>query len=121
MRAVKAFESRTSIQAAFNSQNFVPLRHSLTSREGANFQLSGVRRDREMRNKCVFGLSRTRGDNRLPSCRLRDSNGFERFCHRPDLIQLDEHGVGDLLLDPGVDAFGICGEQIVSNNLDGVP
>ena len=45
-------------------------------------------------------------------------DGFEGFGDGADLVDLDEDGVGDLLLDALLEALGVGDEEVVADELD---
>ncbi len=74
--------------------------NSFTAREGAGFDESGVGRDREIGNCCVLRLTRTVGNHRRIAGPFCHFDGVERFGDRTDLVELDQDGICNTLLNP---------------------
>ena len=47
-------------------------------------------------------------------------HGFDRLGQGADLVELDQQGVGSLLLDAAADALGVGDQQVVADDLDAV-
>ena len=80
-------------KSLLDAQDLVPFRHALGSGERADLELLYAPSDREMHDRDVLGLARTRRDDRAPArlaCRVERRPGFR---HRPRLIRLDQDGV----------------------------
>ena len=50
--------------------------------------------------------------------RSRQPERIERLGERPDLIELDQHGVAGMTVDPLLQASHLRGEQVVADQLD---
>ena len=48
---------------------------------------------------------------------LRHLHGVQRFGYRPNLVQLDEHGIAGIHRDALADEFGIRGVQVIAHEL----
>ncbi len=66
----------------------------------------------------VFGLAAAVADDAGVAEAAGQLDGFEGLADRADLVDLDEDGVGDLLLDSLLEALGIGDEEIVAYELD---
>src|SRR5207247_8310753 len=90
-----------------DAQELVVLREPLAARRRARLDLTDAGRDREVGDEGVVGLAAAMRDHRSVSRAPRALDGVERLGERPDLVQLDEHGVGDAALDAAPDPLDV--------------
>lgn len=70
---------------------------------------------REIRDEVVGPLARAMADDNAVARCTSSSDGPQRFGDGPDLIQLDESGVGDLRLDDPLDDGGIGDKDVIAD------
>ena len=76
--------------------------------------------DGEVGDRRVLRLAGAVGHHDRVAARLREPDRLDRLRQRPDLVHLDEDGVGDAALDPLTEALGVRDEEIVADELDAV-
>src|SRR5512135_544252 len=99
-------------------EQLVVLRDPVGPRSGAGLDLSRGEPDDEIRDRAVLGLAGSMGHDGGPPCALRHLDRLDRFRHGADLVQLDEHGVGDALRDPLPQDRRIGDEDVIPHDLD---
>jgi len=104
-------------QGLFDAQQFVPLHRAFGARNRADFKLSGISCDSQVDDGRVFCLARARRDHGQVAGVLGLLNRVQSLGDGADLVHLDEHGVGDLLIDAALDAFRVGGKHVVANQL----
>src|SRR5665648_422378 len=77
----------------------VVLRHAVRAGERAGLDLPAIGGDREVGDGRVLGLAGAVRHHRRVVGIVRHGHGVERLRYGADLIDLDEDGVGDVLLD----------------------
>ena len=58
-------------------------------------------------------------DDSRPAGAASERDRLDGLGQRPDLVELDEDGVGGVLLDRACDPLGVGDEEIVADQLDG--
>src|SRR5436190_4459952 len=90
---------RAGAELFFDPDQLVVLRDAIRPARRAGLDLAGARRHREIRDRRVFGFTRTVRDDAGVAGVARHADGVERLGDGADLIQLDENRVGDVLAD----------------------
>ena len=115
-----AAEAGGVLELLFDSEQAVVFGDAVGTAGRTGLDLTGVERHREISDRRIFGFARTVGDHRGPTCFVGHLDGGHGLGQSADLIELDEHRIGD----PPVDALGydlrVGHEQIVADHLDAV-
>src|ERR1039457_3335129 len=112
------FEARSLSKYSLNPQDLVPFGHALAAGERPYLELSGVGRHRQVADECIFGLAGAPADHRQPPCLLGKSNSVQRLCYRTDLVELDQHSVGDSFFYTFLDALQAGSKQVIADELN---
>jgi hypothetical protein len=72
----------------------------------------------EVGQEGVLGFAGAVRDDVAPAGLLAHLDRLDGLGHRADLIELDEHGVGGLLLDAAGDELGVGHVEVVADDLD---
>src|SRR6516162_785751 len=73
----------------FNAQQLVVFCDAVGARSRAGLDLTGARRNRQVRDKRIFGLARAVRNDGVVAGLARQFNGVNRLRDAADLIQLD--------------------------------
>jgi hypothetical protein len=109
------------LQPLLNPQELVEFRHPLAAAARTGLDVAGAGRHRQIRDEGVLGFARPVGDEAAVAIARRQFHRVQRFRHRADLIQLDEDGVADSLVDSLLKDLRIRAEDIVAHQLDLAP
>ena len=74
----------------------------------------------EVTNEVVLGLTGAVRDHDAPASPLGHVAGLDGLSDRADLINLEQEGIAELLVNTGLDALGVGNEEIITDNLDTV-
>ena len=91
--------------------------HAVGAGERAGLDLPAIGGDGEVGDGRVLGLAGAVRHHRGIAGLLRHAHGVERLAQRADLVDLDQDGVGDLLVDALLQAGDIGDEEIVADEL----
>src|SRR5690606_10703313 len=108
-------------QLFLDAQQLVVFSHAIGTRERASLDLHGVGCHSNVGNGGVFRFAGTvRNDSRVAGA-FSHFNGSESFCQGADLVNLDENGVGDPLLNALLEDLGVRNEQVIADQLHLAP
>ena len=99
VQGFQAQESCRWAQLFFDAQQLVVLGDAVGAGGGAGFDLAGAGGDGEVGDEGVFGFAGAVGDDGGVAVAAGQVDGFEGFADRADLVDFDQDGVGDSLLD----------------------
>src|SRR5213593_3618699 len=100
-----------------DSQKLVVLAHAIGSRHRTGLDLSGICRNREIGNECVFAFTRTMRDDDAVRCLSRHIDGIQGFGERTDLIDLNKDCIRDAHSHAAREPFRVGDKQIVADEL----
>ncbi len=109
---------RSQSQLRFDAQQTIVFGDPVGAAQRTRLDLARSGTHRQIRDGGIFRLARPMGNHRRVARRLGHSNGLQRLSERTDLIELDQDGVGDSLIDTALENLCIGHEQVVSNQLD---
>ena len=109
---------RAAAELALDAEQPVVLRDSFAPRRRAGLDLAGTHRDDEVGDRRVLRLARAVGHDRGPPGPAGELDRLDRLGQRPDLVELDQHGVGRVLVDRSLDPRRVRHEQVVADELD---
>ena len=101
-----------------DAQQAVVLGHALGTGRGAGLDLAAVQGDGQVGNGGVLGLAGAVGHHRLVAVVVRQGDGLEGLRQGADLVDLDQQGVGCVLLDALGQAGRVGDEEVVADQLD---
>jgi hypothetical protein len=81
--------------------------------------MSGAHGHGQVGDEAVDGLAAAVRDHRPPAGLPGHLDGGDRLGHGPDLVELDQHGVGRVLPDALGDPLDVGHEEVVADELDG--
>ena len=82
--------------------------------------LSAVRGHGQVRNRRIFGLTRTVAHHARVAVLVRHGDRVERLRKRSDLVDLDQNRVGDALFDSLGETHGVRDKKIVADQLHAI-
>ena len=112
------FRTRRPCPIGLDLQEPVVFGDPLAAAGRAGLDLAAAHGHGEVGQEGVLGLAGAVRDHVAPAGLLAHLNRFDRLGDRADLVELDEHGVGGLLLDAAGDEFRVGHEQVVADDLD---
>ncbi len=83
----------------------------------AGFEMPGIHRNRQVGNETIHGLPAAVGDETVIIIPVCEFNGFQCFCNDSDLVQLDQHGIGNLFTDSFLNNVRAGTKDIITNQL----
>ncbi|KAH3667348.1 hypothetical protein OGAPHI_002997 [Ogataea philodendri] len=98
--------------------DLVQLGQSLGSGWSTGLDLAGSQTNSNVGDGGVLGLTRSVGHHDTPAGGVGVGGGLDGLGQSTDLVDLEQQGVGGLLLDGNLDSLWIGHGQVVSNNLD---
>ena len=114
----QAAVGRLAVQCLFNAQQLVVLGHAVGTTQGTGLDLTSTGRHRQIGNGGVLSLSGAVGNDSRVTGVLGHLDGIQGFTEAADLIELDQDGIANALVDPLLQDFGVGDEQIVAYQLD---
>src|SRR5450830_1690898 len=105
----------------FDAHELIVLLDTFTTAGGARLQVTCAHADGEVGNKAVDRLATAVRNHGSPSGLPCQRDGSDGLGQGTDLVQLDEDGVGRVLVDAALDAFDIRDKQVVADQLDLLP
>jgi len=96
----------------------VVLGNTFGSARSTSLNFSYTQRDDEVRDGCIFGLTRSVGNHDTPSIGLSELSSLDRLGDGTDLVDLEEETVASLLLNGSLDPRGVGDSQVITNDLD---
>ena len=112
--------SRSVAQLALDPEEPVVLGDPLAARRRAGLDLAGAHRDDEVGDGRIFSLTRAMRHDRRPAGPAGQLDRIDRLAQRPNLVELDEHGVRRVGIDRSLDPLGVRDEQVVADELDAI-
>src|SRR5215210_5596169 len=103
------------------AEELVVLGHALPAGRRAGFDLPGVHGHGEVGDRRILRLAAAVADHGRVTGFVGQLHGLERLGERADLVDLDEDGVADTLLDATPEYLGVRHEQVVAYELDPAP
>ena len=101
-----------------DAEELVVLGDAVGAAGRAGLDLAGAGGDREVGDEGVFGLAGAVADDGGVAVAAAELDGLEGLGDGADLVELDQDGVGDLLLDALLQALGVGDEEVVADELD---
>src|SRR5579872_4905191 len=101
-----------------DADELVVLGEAVGARQRAGLDLSAIGADRQIGDGCVLGFARAVRHDLGVIGATRQRHGFERLAKRTNLVDLDQDGVADVLLDAVGQALWVGDEEIVADQLD---
>ena len=101
-----------------NPHELVVLLDALAAARGAGLEVAGAERYREVRDERVHRLAASMRHHGAPVGGIGQLNGGYRLGERADLVQLNQHGIRDVLGDSASDARDVCDEEIIAHKFD---
>ena len=119
-RAASAAVGGGLAEIGFDAQQLVVLGDTVGPGGGAGLDLAAVRRHGEIGDRGVLGLATTVAHHRRIAVAGGELDRVEGLGERADLVDLDEHRVGDAAVDALPQAAHVGDEQVVADELDPV-
>ena len=107
-------------QLFFDAEELVVFGDAVGTAGGAGFDLAGAGAYGEVGDEGVFGFAGAVADDRGVAVATSQLDGVEGLGDGADLVDFDEDGVGDFLLDSLLEALGVGDEEVVADELDEV-
>ena len=109
-------------EALLDAQQLVVLGDTIAACRSPGLDLAAVGGDGEIGDRGRLRSRRCGGSSRLVyAWRDGQLDGVEGLAQRADLVDLDQHAVGDLTIDAHLQPRGVGDEQIVADELDRTP
>lgn len=89
-----AVELSSIAQFFLDTKKLIVLGHAVRTTEGASLDLAGVCGYSDIGNGGIFGFTRAVGGDGGVTGTVSHLDGIEGFSEGPDLVDLDENGVG---------------------------
>lgn len=123
LQVLSGLEVATSVdglvtQLLLDSQELVVLSQSLGSVWSTGLDLTRSQTNRQVSNEGVFGLTRSVGNHHTPVGGVGVLSSLDGLGQRTNLVNLQQQGVGGLLLNGGLDSQWVGHEQVITDNLD---
>ncbi len=107
-------------QFLFDAEQLVVLGHAIRAARRAGLDLAGVEGHGDVGDGRVFGLAgAVRNDGGVAGA-VGHLDGVQRLGQGADLVDLDEDGVADMLLNAGGQTLDVGDEQVVADQLHAV-
>src|SRR5579884_3887655 len=108
----------TFAQFFFYAQQLVVFGDPVRAACRAGLDLSGLEADREVGDEGVFGFAGTMRNDRGISVPPGQVDSVNRFRNSPDLVQLNEDGIGHALVNTLPQTLRVRNKNIVTDKLD---
>ncbi len=108
-------------QLLLDAQELVVLGHPVRAGRRAGLDLTAVGGHGQVGDGGVLGLPRPVGHHAGIGVPGGQVHGLEGLGERPDLVDLDQHGVGGAGIDPPAQALLVGDEEVVADQLDRAP
>ena len=108
---------RALAQFFFDTHQLVVFLNSLATSRRACFEMAGAHRHCEVSDKAVRRFTAAVGDHRAPACLSGHLDRCDRLAQSTNLVELDQHRIGNLLFDAALDALDIGDKQVVADQL----
>src|SRR6266850_3853103 len=105
-------------EVLLDAKQLVVLGHALAAARRAGLDLTEVQSDDEVGDERVLRLTRSVRDDARVSALRCEPDRVERLRQRPDLVELDQDGVGGARLDSPLQNAGVGDEDIVADDLN---
>lgn len=113
-----ASEDGLVTELLLDSEKLVVLGESLGSRGSTSLDLAGSETDGKVSDGDILSLTGSVGDHDTPLGVVGVVGGLDGLGDGSDLVDLEQKGVGRLLLDGSLDSDGVGDGQIITDNLD---
>mmetsp|Transcript_20867 Transcript_20867/g.31465 ORF Transcript_20867/g.31465 Transcript_20867/m.31465 type:complete len:237 (+) Transcript_20867:218-928(+) len=100
-----------------DAQQLVVLGQALAPAGGPGLQMAGAQADRQVRDEGVLGLARAVRDENAPAIRHAELPRCDGLSDGADLIDLQEHRVGGLLVQAHLHPLHVGAVEVVAHNL----
>jgi hypothetical protein len=101
-------------------QQLVVLGDTVGTGQRTGLDLAGIEANGDIGDGAVFGFTGAMRDHRGVASALGHFNGSKGFGQGTDLVDLDQDGIADALLDTFLEDLGIGDENVVANDLHGL-
>src|SRR4030042_4698226 len=102
----------------FNTQQLVIFFNSLAATWRSRLKVTGTHCHREVGNKAIDCFATAVRDHGPPSCFTGHFYCSHSLGERTNLVELDEHCIGDVFGDATLNAANVCDEEVVSHQLN---
>jgi hypothetical protein len=102
----------------FDSQELIVFRDAIAAGNRPGLDLAGVRRDRDVGNRCILRFARAMADYGGVIVFFGQINRCQRFGKRADLIHLDQNRIRHVLSNSLPQKFDVRDKEIVTNELN---
>ena len=102
----------------FDAKDLIVFGNAVGARSRAGFDLPGGGGHGEIGDERVLGFAGAMRNDRVVAGLARHFDGLDCFGDGADLIQLDENGVGDALLDAASKNLRVGDENVVADKLN---
>src|SRR5690554_4495583 len=106
-----------AFQRFFNAQQLVVLGNPVRTAQRTSLYLARAGSHRQVSNSGIFSFTGTVGNHRRVAGVLSHFDGIQSFRQATDLVELDQDGVTNALLDALLQDLGVGYEQIITNQL----
>ena len=100
-----------------DAQELIVFGGAIRAGQRTGLDLTAIGRDSEIGDGRVFRFARSMRHHRAKSSLVRHIDGGKRFRQRADLFDLEEDGVGRVLLDAAGLTLDIGDEKVVADEL----
>src|SRR6185312_9582788 len=104
--------NRAGPEFFLDAEELVVLGNAISAARRARFDLSGIRRDRDVGNRDVFGLAGAMRNDGGVTMALRKLDGVERFGEGADLVHLNENRIGRAGIDALLEELGVRYKEV---------
>src|SRR6266404_7115298 len=113
-----AGKARRRSELLFDAQQLIVFRDAISARSRARFDLSRGSRHSKIRDKGVFSFAGTMRNNGVITGHASQFDGIDGFGDAANLVQLDQNGVGNSIVNATRQPFRVGDKQIVANQLN---
>src|SRR5713101_8174615 len=113
-----AVEACSGAELFLDPEELIVLGDAVRARGRAGFDLAGRGCHGKVGDERVLGFAGAVRNDGVIARRASELDGLDRFRDRPNLIELDENGVGDALFDSTGKDLRVRDEDVVANQLD---
>src|SRR5260370_765849 len=105
-------------QSFLNPPKLLVLGGSIGTRSRPRFDLNRASRHRKIGNKRVFAFARAMRDHRSVSIAACQVDRVQSLADRPDLVDLDQNRISDMLMNSLLQPLHIRHEQVIAHQLN---
>src|SRR5690554_6073479 len=106
-----------AFQRFFNAQQLVVLGNPVRTAQRTSLYLARAGSHRQVSNSGIFSFTGTVGNHRRVAGVLSHFDGIQSFRQATDLVELDQDGVTNTLLDTLLQDLGVGYEQVITHQL----